>query len=116
MHPTITAHHTAEIWDPLCGPKGRNVMTEDEFRKLLAEQGYEEIRENKYPPGSDGEPHTHEFSALLMVLEGEFILAREDGSETFLVGQTCDVPAGTVHTERTTQLGARVLAGIKSAD
>ncbi|MBJ83155.1 MAG: hypothetical protein CL462_09645 [Acidimicrobiaceae bacterium] len=91
-------------------------MTEDEFRKLLAEQGYEEIRENKYPPDSDGEPHTHEFSALLMVLEGEFILAREDGSETFLVGQTCDVPAGTVHTERTTQLGARVLAGIKSGD
>ena len=51
-----------------------------------------------------------------MVLEGEFILAREDGSETVLGGQTCDAPAGTVHTERTTQLGARVLAGIKSAD
>ena len=38
-------------------------MTEDEFRKLLAEQVYEESRENKYPPESDGEPHTHEFSA-----------------------------------------------------
>lgn len=89
------------------------VMTEHDFRQLLAERGYDEIRETDYAPGSDSELHTHEFSALLMVLDGEFILGREDGNETFTVGQTCEVPAGTVHAERTAEVGARVLAGLK---
>lgn len=88
-------------------------MTEHEFRELLAARGYDEIRETDYAPWSGNELHTHDFSALLMVLEGEFILASEDGSETYLAGQTCDVPAGTLHAERTAGLGARVIAGIK---
>ncbi len=95
-------------------PEGRlKVMTEPEFRQLLAVRGYHEIRETNYAPGSENELHTHEFSALLMVLEGEFILIGEDGSETYLAGQTCEVPAGTVHAERTAEHGARVIAGIK---
>lgn len=89
------------------------VMTEHEFRELLAAKGYDELRETSYEPESENELHTHQFSALLMVLDGEFILDREDGSETFVAGQMCDVPAGTVHAERTAELGARVLAGLK---
>lgn len=88
-------------------------MTEQEFRELLAARGYDEIRETEYPPGSENELHAHGFSALLMVLDGEFVLQREDGNETFLAGQMCDVPAGTVHAECTAEFGARVLAGIK---
>ena len=53
-------------------------MTEHEFRQLLTERGYDEIRETTYEPDSSNELHTHEFSALLLVLEGEFILERED--------------------------------------
>ena len=90
-------------------------MTEDEFRGLLADNGFDEIRETQYAPNTENELHTHAFDALLMVLDGEFILVREDGSEAFLAGQTCDVPAGTVHAERSAAAGARVLAGIKPA-
>ncbi len=90
-----------------------DVMTEHEFRRLLAERGYEEIRETDYRPGSANELHAHEFSALLLVREGEFILELEDRDETFGVGQVCDVPAGTVHAERTAELGARVIAGLR---
>ena len=88
-------------------------MTEQEFRELLAARGYNEIRETEYSPQFENELHTHDFSALLMVLEGEFVLGREGGGETFLAGETCEVPAGTLHAERTAELGARVLAGIK---
>ncbi len=88
-------------------------MTEEDFRQLLVERGYDEVRETEYGPGSDNDLHTHEFSALLMVLEGEFILELEDGRETFVAGQTCDVPAGTIHAERTADVGARVIAGLK---
>ena len=91
-------------------------MTEDDFRLVLTEQGYDEIRAVDYAPGRDGDLHTHDFSAMLLVLEGEFILVREDGSETLLAGETCAVPAGTVHSERTGEVGARVLAGIKPGD
>ena len=90
-------------------------VTEGEFRDLLAEQGYDEIRDVVYEPDADGELHTHEFSAKVLVLEGQFTLGLENGSETFEPGQTCDVPAGTVHAERTSALGARVLAGVKHA-
>ncbi len=88
-------------------------MTEGDFRELLAAQGYNEIRETAYEPGSENELHTHEFSALLMVLEGEFVLVGEQGVERFGAGEMCDVPAGTVHAERTDASPARVLAGIK---
>ena len=90
-------------------------MTEHEFRQLLAERGYDEIRETTYEPESSNELHTHEFSALLLVLDGEFILERENGSQTFLAGQMCDVPTGTVHAERTAAVGARVIAGLKGS-
>ncbi len=88
-------------------------MTEHEFHQLLAERGYDEIRETTYEPESSNELHTHEFSALLLVLEGEFILEREDGRQTFLAGQTCEVPAGSVHAERAAAVGAHVIAGLK---
>ncbi|MDG2114649.1 MAG: AraC family transcriptional regulator [Actinomycetota bacterium] len=88
-------------------------MTEDEFRALLASRGFDEIRETEYEAASENELHTHDFDALLMVLDGEFILVRDEGSETLVAGQTCDVPAGTSHAERTGEVGARVLVGIK---
>lgn len=88
-------------------------MNEHDFRELLAARGYDEIRKTDYAPGTENELHAHEFSALLLVLEGEFILAREDGRETLMPGQTCDVPAGTVHAECTAEAGALVIAGIK---
>lgn len=89
-------------------------MTEDEFRALAAGQGYDELRAVDYEPTSDGELHTHEFSALMLVTEGEFTLVYEDGSDTFGVGQTCELTAGTRHFEMTGALGAQLLAGVKS--
>ena len=91
-------------------------MTEREFREALARGGYDEVRTVEYEPGMDGELHTHEFSAMAFVLDGELTLAFEDGPATFAAGQWCEVPAGTVHAERTTDVGARILVGTRQPD
>ncbi len=88
-------------------------MTEEEFRNQLAAAGYGEPSTTAYGPNADGEFHTHDFSAMLMVTEGEFRLVLEDRTETFTKGGWCEVPAGTVHYEQSGADGAAVLAGKK---
>jgi quercetin dioxygenase-like cupin family protein len=88
-------------------------MNENEFRTLLADKGYGDVGVKEWDPNSDGEFHTHEFSALLMVTRGEFRVVLEDEVQTFGPGEWCDVPAGTVHYEQTGADGATVLAGRK---
>ena len=88
-------------------------MDEQEFRDQLAMAGYGEPTTNVYPPDTDGAFHTHEFSAMLLVTEGEFRLVLEEQTEVMGVGDWCEVPAGTVHYEQSGANGASVLAGKK---
>ena len=88
-------------------------MEEDEFRRRLSERGYAEPEVKAYAPGTDGPMHAHEFAVSLLVLDGEFTLARPDGTTTYRPGECCDLPAGAMHTERTGTEGARVLLGKK---
>lgn len=90
-------------------------MTEAEFRVGLRRDGYDdEIRITSYEPcTAAGQLHTHDFSARLFVLSGEFILDYEGGPQTITAGQCCEVPAGTRHAEASGMPGARVLAGLK---
>ncbi len=91
------------------------VVTEAEFRAGLRRDGYDdEIRITNYEPcTAAGQMHTHDFSARLLVLGGEFILDYESGPQTFTAGQCCEVPTGTRHAEASGTPGARVLAGLK---
>ncbi len=88
-------------------------MTENEFRSRLKASGYGEPTVTAYEPNADGEFHTHDFSAMLMVTEGEFRLVLQDETQTFMQGDWCEVPAGTVHYEQSGAAGASVLAGKK---
>ena len=94
-------------------PKGWAFMTEDQFSQVLAEEGFTEARTVDFEPDMDGELHTHEFSAMSMVVKGELTLTYEVGSETFTAGQSCGLVAGTVHAERTGPSGATILVGTK---
>ncbi len=80
------------------------------FEAELIRENYE-VREVRMAPNVHREPHTHPFDARLFILEGAFTLAAGDSTETFLPGQTCFVPAGTVHQEITDDRGAFYLAG-----
>ena len=88
-------------------------MTEDEFRSELAARGYGEPRSFEFAPDADGEFHSHKYSAMVMVTEGEFRLGLEDETRAFEPGEWCEVAAGTMHLEQAGPSGATILAGTK---
>ena len=88
-------------------------MHEDQFRQLLRERGYGDAKSREYEPNLDKEMHTHDQSAMASVMSGEFTLVLESESTTYAPGEWCELPAGTVHTERTGPSGATVLLAYK---
>lgn len=88
-------------------------MTEDQFRQQLQEKGYGEAKIREFEPNQDKEMHTHDLSAMALVMRGEFILALESESTSYTPGEWCELIAGTVHTERTGPDGATVLLAYK---
>ena len=89
------------------------MMSEEDFCAQLQQQGYAEAQVKDFEPNMDGPMHTHDFSVMLLVVNGEFTLARENGATTFRPGETCELEADTLHAERTGSAGARVLLGRK---
>ena len=75
-------------------------MERTEFEQKLQAEGYTELFDRKMEASETGPEHSHEFDALLLVLEGEMTIACNGEPETFRVGDLCSVPAGTPHTEQ----------------
>ena len=88
-------------------------MNENEFRRLVDEKGYANVREKAVEPNLDRSMHTHDTSNLVLVMSGEFTLALEDGATTYRAGEWCELAAGTLHTERTGSDGATILLAQK---
>lgn len=88
-------------------------MTEDQFRQQLREQGYGEARIRDFEPNLDKDMHTHDQSAMALVMRGEFTLVLEREATTYQPGEWCELIAGTLHTERTGPEGATVLLAYK---
>jgi len=90
-------------------------MDEQAFRKQLAEEGYSEPRLVEWEPGTFNDTHTHDFSAKVMVLDGEITVTCDDGRRTTCrAGDTFQLAAGTPHKEDIGAEGVRFLAGRKS--
>ena len=88
-------------------------MNEAQFRRQLQEQGYGGARSVEFEPNLVNDMHTHDFSAFVLVVGGEFTLVTEDGSATLRPGETCKLAAGTLHSEQTSVSGATILIGKK---
>lgn len=84
-------------------------MNEEQFRQRAHDQGYGEVQAKEYVPNRDGPLHAHEFSVMLLVVEGEFSLAFEDGTTDYRPGEVCELAASVIHTERAGPTGAKVL-------
>lgn len=84
-------------------------MNEEQFRQLAHDQGYGDIQTRDYVPNRDGPLHTHEFSVMLLVVDGQFTLAFEDGTADYRPGEVCELSANVMHTERAGPAGAKVL-------
>ena len=89
-------------------------MNRAEFEADLRREGYE-LREGKIEPNVHREAHAHEFDARLLVLEGSVTLVFGTDRCTYGPGDSCDVPAGTMHEEHTEAEGVRFLAGRRPA-
>jgi quercetin dioxygenase-like cupin family protein len=75
-------------------------MDRAEFAQKLQAEGYTELFDRKMDASGTGPEHSHEFDALLFVLEGEMTITCNGKPQTVRAGDLCSVPAGTPHTEQ----------------
>jgi quercetin dioxygenase-like cupin family protein len=91
-----------------------NAMTRAEFEAELRGEGYE-VREGEIEPHVHRDAHAHGFDARLFVLDGSVTLIFGEDRVTYGPGNSCSVPAGTMHEEHTEADGVRYVAGRRSA-
>jgi mannose-6-phosphate isomerase-like protein (cupin superfamily) len=88
-------------------------MDRAEFEADVRREGYE-LREGAIEPNVHRAAHAHEFDARLFVLDGSITLVFGDERCNYRAGDSCTVPAGTMHEEHTEADGVRYLAGRRS--
>src|SRR5215468_3417438 len=88
-------------------------MTRAEFEADLRREGYE-IREGEIQPNVHREAHAHGFDARLFVLDGSITLVFGKDRVAYGPGDSCSVPAGTLHEEHTDAGGVRYVFGRRS--
>ena len=89
-------------------------MNRTEFEADLRREGYE-LREGKIEPNVHRDAHAQDFDARLFVLDGSVTLVFGSDRVTYRPGDSCNVPAGTMHEEHTEADGVRFLAGRRPA-
>ena len=90
-------------------------MNRAEFEADLRREGYE-VREGGIDPNIHRPAHAHDFDARVMVLEGSITLVFGDKRCVYAPGDSCSVPAGTMHEEHTEAEGVRYVSGSRSAN
>lgn len=86
-------------------------MNEAAFREHLSAGGYSVGEVSEMVAGKFNGTHTHEFSASLLILEGELSVTAQGKTTTCGAGDTFALEAGTPHTEQVGPAGARLLVG-----
>jgi quercetin dioxygenase-like cupin family protein len=86
-------------------------MDQASFESRLREQGYENIGQREMAANTVNEDHAHDFDAQVLVLGGQITITRGGKAQTFRAGDSCEVPAGTVHAEQVGPEGVRYIAG-----
>ena len=83
------------------------------FETKLKSDGYTEIEIKSYNPHPPNGEHRHHFSVSGLVLDGEFIVVRDQKPVAYRTGDIFAVPQGCLHGEEIGSKGARVLVGRK---
>jgi quercetin dioxygenase-like cupin family protein len=87
-------------------------MDEQQFRSVLAKNEYD-CKEFGMPANTHNPEHSHPWHARLLILEGELTLITPQGEHTYHAGDSCELEAGTVHSERVGRGEMRGLLGTK---
>jgi len=88
-------------------------LSESELRKQLVAEGFAHTYVWQDAPRALYPDHTHPGLTAHIILDGEMTLTSGGKSETYRVGDRCDVPAGAVHSAQMGPLGCRYLVGEK---
>ena len=89
-------------------------MDRAEFEADLRREGYA-VSEGEIKPDEHRAAHAHAFDARVMVLDGSITLVFGDDRHTYGPGDSCAVPAGTMHEEHTEADGVRYVSGRRTA-
>jgi quercetin dioxygenase-like cupin family protein len=89
-------------------------MNRAEFEADVRREGYE-LGEGEMQPNVHLAAHTHEFDARLFVLDGTLTLVCGADRRTYRAGDSCSVPARTMHEQHTEADGVRFLLGRRPA-
>ena len=90
-------------------------MTRDEFGSWVGSDGFQDPGPKTWDAGAEPPLHGHEFDARVLVLDGELSMVYEDRVEVLRAGDTCDVPAGTLHSEQPGAHPAHGLLAVRTA-
>ena len=88
-------------------------MTEHEYRKLLAEQGFNEPLLIERAASAELDNHVHAFEALALILSGDITISTEQGDTTYHPGETFHLQPNELHREVFGPQGVTYLAGRK---
>ena len=88
-------------------------LTEGALRKQLAAEGFSHTFVWQDGPNAFYPDHTHGGLTAHIILDGEMTLTTGGKSQTYRVGERCDVPAGAVHSAQMGPKGCRYLVGEK---
>ena len=88
-------------------------MDTSAFEATLKADGYTEIEVKSYDPHPPNGEHGHHFAIRGLVLDGVFIVIRDQQRVTYRTGESFAVPEGYPHGEEIGPEGARVLIGRK---
>ena len=86
---------------------------ESVLRKQLAAEGFSHAFAWQDGPNTFYPDHTHGGWTAHIILEGQMTLTMGGKSQTYQVGERCDVPAGAVHSAQMGPGGCRYLVGEK---
>ena len=88
-------------------------MDQQAFKAAREAEGFTEFLIREWEPGKVVDTHSHDFTAAVLVLEGEFTVDYDDGPTTYRPGDSCVVEAGTRHKETVGAEGVKFLVGRK---
>jgi mannose-6-phosphate isomerase-like protein (cupin superfamily) len=88
-------------------------LNEGELRNQLFAEGFAHTYVWRDGPHAHYSDHTHAGLTAHIILDGEMTLTMDGKSQTFRVGDRCDVPAGGVHSAKMGPSGCRYLVGEK---
>jgi quercetin dioxygenase-like cupin family protein len=88
-------------------------LSEKDYRKQLEAEGFSQTFVWQDGPHAFYPDHTHAGLAAHIILDGEMALTMNGRSQTYRIGERCDVPAGAVHSARMGANGCRYLVGEK---